>query len=162
MTAHGTAPEPAEHLRFTQYLHLLESVTGADENDLVAHILDDPDALMADSAVCRHLDRRAAALLRDPRYPLWADGLGRTVSRSAFLTRRMHEWTLLRDILLDGPWTAADLLGASDWLQRKATAQHSRLPPPALRLLAVQGRTRRVRKAAAQLLASSTKPPEPS
>ncbi|MEV0125106.1 hypothetical protein AB0I16_26825 [Streptomyces sp. NPDC050703] len=162
VTAHGAGPEPAEHLRFTRYLRLLDSVTEAEENDLVAHILGDPDAAMADSAVCRHLDRRAAALLRDPLYPSWADAFGRAVARSAFLTRRMREWSLLRDVVLDEPWAAADLLDASDWWQRKATAEHSPLPPRALRLLAEQGRTRRVRGAADRLLANLTEPPEPN
>ncbi|MFF5898055.1 hypothetical protein ACFY8O_19265 [Streptomyces argenteolus] len=37
------------------------------------------------------------------------DGQGRN-----YLTGRLHEWTLLRSIAMDEPWTADELTAASD------------------------------------------------
>ncbi|AIR96416.1 hypothetical protein [Streptomyces glaucescens] len=144
--------EPAEHRRFAHCLRALETVSEADEAGLVAAVLDDRDALMAGSAVSRHLDRRAAALLGGPAFTAWARTLAGVVARSDFLTRRLREWVLLHSIVRGGPWTAGELAGASDWFQRTAVATPGLTDPAALALLARDGRTRRVRAAASRRL----------
>ena len=144
--------EPAEHRRFASYLAALEAVAEADEAGLVAAVLDDRDALMADSAVSRHLDRRAAALLGGPAFAEWARTLADVVAGSGFLTRRLWEWSLLHSIAQGRSWTADDLTEASDWFQRAAVATPAVTAPEALGLLARSGRTRRVRVAASRRL----------
>jgi hypothetical protein len=140
--------EPAKHRRFANYLQALADVAEADEADLVAAVLRDEDATMADSAVGRHLDRRAAALLTDPRFTAWAHTLSEVIAGRDFLTRRLREWILLRTVAVDQPWTAEELIGASDWFQRMVATTRIVTSPEALRLLAERGRTRRVRNAA--------------
>lgn len=56
----GASCASAEHRRFAHYRQALETVTEADEADLVAAVLRDQDATMEDSAVGSHLDRRPA------------------------------------------------------------------------------------------------------
>lgn len=144
--------EPAEHRRFARYLQALEAVAEADEAGLVAAILRDQDATMADSAVGRHLDRRAADLLTGPRFTAWAQTMTEVFADRDFLTLRLREWTLLRTIALDNPWTVEELTGATDWFQRMAATTQIVNSPEALRLLAERGRTRRVRNAASRQL----------
>ncbi|MFG2867257.1 hypothetical protein [Streptomyces sp. NPDC048338] len=144
--------EPPEHRRFARHLEALEAVAPADEADLLAAVLRDPDPAMADSAVGRHLDRRAAELLTDPGFPAWARTMGETVGDRAFLARRLREWTLLRTVVVGGPWAAEELTGASDWFQRKAAVTPITGSPEAVELLAAHGRTRRVRNAAMRQL----------
>ncbi|WP_406404783.1 hypothetical protein OH805_37005 [Streptomyces sp. NBC_00879] len=151
MTGRHAEEEPAEHRRFAHYLEALEVVAEGDEADLVAAVLRDQDATMADSAVGRHLDRRAAGLLSDPRFTAWAQTLSEVIADRDFLARRLHEWTLLRAIALGKPWAAEELTSASDWFQRTATTLIV-TSPEALRLLAERGRTRRVRHAATRQL----------
>ncbi|MGW1761045.1 hypothetical protein [Streptomyces mirabilis] len=156
MTGLHTDEEPdegsAEHRRFACYLQALEAVAEADEADLVAAVLRDQDTTMADSAVGRHLDRRAADLLTGPAFTAWARTMTEVIADRDFLTRRLCEWTLLRTITLGEPWAAEDLTSASDWFQRMATATQVVASPEALRLLAEHGRTRRVRNAASRQL----------
>ncbi|MET8288366.1 hypothetical protein ABZV80_24355 [Streptomyces sp. NPDC005132] len=64
----GVQQNPDEHARFAAYLHMLEHVTDAVEAVLVRRVLTDPDEAMAQSAVLRHLDRRAAGLYSTPVY----------------------------------------------------------------------------------------------
>ncbi|MER5667151.1 hypothetical protein [Streptomyces mirabilis] len=144
------AEEPAEHRRFACYLQALEAVAEADEADLVAAVLRDQDTTMADSAVGRHLDRRAADLLTGPAFTAWARTTTEVIADRDFLTLRLREWTLLRTIALGEPWAAEDLTSASDWFQRMATTLQIVTSPEALRLLAERGRTRRVRNAASR------------
>ncbi|MEU0817742.1 hypothetical protein [Streptomyces mirabilis] len=144
------AEEPAEHGRFACYLQALEAVAEADEADLVASVLRDQDMTMADSAVCRHLDRRAADLLTGPAFMAWARTMTEVFADRDFLTLRLREWTLLRTIALGKPWAAEDLTSASDWFQRTATTMRLVVSPEALSLLAERGRTRRVRNAASR------------
>lgn len=160
----GTHPdeEPPEHRRYAAYLAALETVAREDEADLVADVLRDEDAVMAQSAVVRHLDRRAALLLTDARFSSWAAAVAPAIAGRDFLTRRLAEWTLLRTIALDGPnepWAADELTAASDWCQRTATSTRAVASPRALALLADHGRTRRVRAAAADRLRHLGKPP---
>jgi hypothetical protein len=91
MTGLHTDEEPAEHWRFACYLQALEAVAEADEADLVAAVLRDQDVTMADSAVGRHLDRRAADLLTDPLFTAWARTMTAAIADRDFLARRLRE-----------------------------------------------------------------------
>lgn len=124
----------------------------------MAAVLRDQDMKMADSAVGRHLDCRAADLLTDPRFTAWAQTLTGVIADRDFLTLRLREWTLLRTIALDEPWTAEELTGATDWFQRMAATTQIATSPKALRLLAERGRTRRVRNAASRQLRHRDQP----
>ncbi|WP_404962272.1 hypothetical protein [Streptomyces sp. 147326] len=154
MTAPEIDEEPPEHRRYARYLQVLdgvpESVLEADEADLVAGILRDDCVSMAESAVNRHLERRAAHLLTGSGFPAWARMMAAVIGDRPFLVRRLREWTLLRTVALDEPWTAEELTGASDWFQRTASAAQVVTSPDALTLLAEHGRTRRVRNAASR------------
>ncbi|WP_455361752.1 hypothetical protein [Streptomyces sp. SYSU K21746] len=58
---------------------------------------------MAASAVGRHLDRRAADLLTEPRFTAWAQTMTEVIADRDFLARRLREWTLLRTIAVGPP-----------------------------------------------------------
>ncbi|MEV7104152.1 hypothetical protein [Streptomyces atroolivaceus] len=152
MTDQPFDEEPPEHLRYRRYLQALEEVSEADEVALVATVLHDPDTLMAESAVNRLLERRAAHLLTNPAFTTWAETLTTAIGDRPFLARRLSEWILLRAIALDEPWTAEELTTASDWFQRTASVALAVTSPEALSLLAERGRTRRVRNAASRRL----------
>ncbi|MGW4895607.1 hypothetical protein ACWEQL_25570 [Kitasatospora sp. NPDC004240] len=139
--------EPPEHRRYARHLAALESVAEEGEADLLATVLRDECVSMAEAAVNQHLERRAAEQLTGPRFPAWAGMMATVVEDRDFLTRRLREWTLLRAVVLDEPWTDEELLAASDWFQRTAVAVQP-VTPRALGLLAEHGRTRRVRNAA--------------
>ncbi|MEV5573887.1 hypothetical protein AB0L06_27935 [Spirillospora sp. NPDC052269] len=143
---------PDEHQRFAHYLQDLAFVREADEAELVATVLRDPDTTMAQSAVVRHLDNRAAHLLPlpDQRFEDWAHTMANQISELDFLAHRLHEWTLLRSITIGKPWAAEEVATASDWFQRKAAETVT--SSAALTLLANEGRTRRVRAAASRRL----------
>jgi hypothetical protein len=142
----GKQPAEDEHQRFARYVRELADVRQEDEAELVRSVLRDPDAVMAQSAVARHLDRRAMQLLTDPRFGDWFHAMNNLVRGLEFLTRRLHEWMLLRAIAVNAPWRSEDVLAASDWFQR--TAVQIPASSAVLRLLANQGRTRRVRVSA--------------
>ncbi|MGE7387856.1 hypothetical protein ACQKM2_20505 [Streptomyces sp. NPDC004126] len=150
MTGSHEDDEPPEHRRHARYLRALDSVAGVEEADLLAAVLRDDDAVMAESAVNHHLERRAAEQLTSPQFPAWASMMATVVGERAFLARRLREWNLLRSIALDEPWTDEELLNASDWFQRTAALTQLVTSPAALRLLAEHGRTRRVRNAASR------------
>ncbi|MFC8234811.1 hypothetical protein [Streptomyces sp. NPDC057284] len=158
MTSPHLDEEPAEHRRFARYLQALEAFAETDEVALVAAVLRDQDTTMADSAVGRHLDRRAPDLLTDAKFTAWAQTLTGVIADRDFLTLRLREWTLLRAIALGEPWTAEELTGATDWFQYMAAATQIAPSPEALRLLAECGRTRRVRNAASQQLRHRNQP----
>lgn len=100
---------------------------------------------MAESAVTRHLDRRAAAIHATPDYTEWAESMAAATAGHAFLADRLREWTLLRDVCLNHPWDPEALTrSSSNWLQLKL-AESPATPAPALTLLADQGRTKRIR-----------------
>jgi hypothetical protein len=147
----GKQPDEDEHQRFHRYLRQLADVCQEDEAELVRMILRDPDEVMAQSAVARHLDRRAHQLLTDPGFGDWFHAMAAEVGEREFLVRRLYEWMLLRSIAVNAPWRSEDVLAASDWFQR--TAVQILTSPAALRLLAGDGRTRRVRTAADRRLA---------
>ena len=146
MNHHDTPQEePAEHLRFWAHLSALEQVTDADEADVVGRVLTDPDQTMAQSALVRHVDRRAAELHSGPGYEPWAETMARATTRYPFLIQRLREWSLFRAVTLGRPWHPDALLESSNWLQLKtAEASH----PAALGVLATGGRTKRIRNAA--------------
>ena len=138
--------EPGEHARFHAYLGALAEVSGAEECDLVSSILKDPDQIMAEAAVIRHLDRRAASLDEEDQHADWCRRIAPTLRGHELLERRVREWSLLKAISAGWDWSVADLVAASDWLQRKTSQQSN--TRTALTVLAGQGRTRRVRNAA--------------
>jgi hypothetical protein len=140
--------EPAEHARFAAYLVELEQVGEADEMALVGRVLGDPDQVMAEAAVVRHLDRRAAQLWPEPAWEEWAAAVDRVVTRRPFLVRRLKEWSLFRAVSLQLPWSSEDLLASSDWLQLKAAAGAGPDALDVLDVLAEGGRTKRIRNAA--------------
>ncbi|MGW6709310.1 hypothetical protein ACWGDE_31105 [Streptomyces sp. NPDC054956] len=143
--------EPSEHWRYARHLESLAAVSGGPaEVEAVAAVLRDPDPVMAESAVVTHMDRRAASLLADDSFPAWARAMGGVLGGRAFAARRLREWTLLKAVTRGEPWSPAELLAASDWCQR--TAAQTLHAEDALRLLAAEARTRRVRNAAAQRL----------
>ncbi|MBT2210719.1 hypothetical protein [Actinomadura sp. NEAU-AAG7] len=94
MTGRNAHERPAsdEHQRFAQYLRDLAIVRAAEEADLVAGVLRDPDQAMAQSAVVRHWDHRAASLLPlpDERFEDCAHTMAGRISELDFLTRRLH------------------------------------------------------------------------
>ncbi|WP_280441431.1 hypothetical protein [Nocardia brasiliensis] len=139
-------PEPAEHLRYARHLDELAQTSAQTEMATLVVVLDDPDTVMAESAIVHHIDRRAAQLLTDETFPDWAARVAHVIDGRAFAARRLREWTLLRAISTGQTWTAAEILDASDWFQRKAAEVTACAPVRAL--LADRGRTRRVRAAA--------------
>ncbi|MEV4601811.1 hypothetical protein AB0K15_30960 [Amycolatopsis sp. NPDC049253] len=145
MNAHDTAQEPDEHARFAAYIDQLQQIAEADEADLISHVLSDPDQTMAQSAMVRHLDRRAADLHLDPAYVEWSKAMAQAAIGHPYLTRRLHEWSLFRAITLNLSWRTDDLVAASDWLQLKAAVESS---TSALEILAEDGRTKRIRNTA--------------
>jgi hypothetical protein len=149
------APEPPEHARFFAYLSALKQATALEEPVLVRHILTDPDQTMAQSAIVRHVDRRAAAIYLAPAYTPWAESMTQATATHPFLTTRLEEWSLFRAIALSHPWNPNALTEATNWLQLKV-AEAPKTPAPALTLLADHGRTKRIRHAAGATLRRST------
>lgn len=147
MTAEdGSQDTPDEHERFTAYLQALSQVPDDAELALVAEVLTDPDVVMAQSAVCRHLDRRAGTLLPGPDYMPWAQAMAGVVASRPFLAERLHEWSLFRAVTLSQSWSPDALTGASNWLQLKVATGPGTTEAAAI--LAEAGRTKRIRNAA--------------
>ncbi|WP_405977894.1 hypothetical protein [Streptomyces sp. NBC_00158] len=142
--------EPPEHRRYARYLAALDGVGEAEEAALVADVLRDEHAGMAESAVNHHLERRAAEQLTGPGFPAWAAMMAAVVGERVFLARRLREWILFRAVVLDEAWSDEELLSASDWFQRTVAGAELVTSSAVLGLLAEQGRTRRVRNAASR------------
>ncbi|MFI6875311.1 hypothetical protein ACIBL6_17920 [Streptomyces sp. NPDC050400] len=142
MDSHTIQQNSDEHARFAAYLAALQQVADPDELDLVGRVLTDPDRTMAQSAVLRHLDRRAAGLCTGPSYEGWAQAMTRSVSDRPFLVQRLREWSLFRAITLKLPWEPDDLLASSNWLQLTTTDGTN---TEAMEILAAAGRTKRIR-----------------
>jgi hypothetical protein len=85
-------------------------------------------------------------LHQDPEYVSWAQKMASTIDQHPFAAKRLREWSLFRSITLARAWSPAELVAASDWLQRKVT--EGTTSSQALALLAEAGRTRRVRNTA--------------
>ncbi|WP_225840487.1 hypothetical protein [Streptomyces sp. NK08204] len=58
---------------FAAYLRKFVQVTGAEDTTLIKKVLTDPDQTMAQSAVLRHLDRRATVLRLGHAFEPWAE-----------------------------------------------------------------------------------------
>ncbi|MCX5317915.1 hypothetical protein [Streptomyces sp. NBC_00154] len=82
---------------------------------MAASVLREQDAMMADSSVGRHLDRRASGMLTEPRFTAWAQTMTEVIANRDFLTRRLREWILLRTIALGKPCAGKELTSAFDW-----------------------------------------------
>ncbi|MFK0173934.1 hypothetical protein ACIQU5_34660 [Streptomyces sp. NPDC090306] len=145
MNVHDILQNPDEHIRFSAYLDKLEHVADANELDLVSRVLTDPDQTMAQSAVLRHLDRRAAGLYPGPAYEKWAQTMTQATIDHPLLAQRLREWSLFRAITLKLPWQTEDLLASSNWLQLKTAAGTN---TEAIEILAEAGRTKRIRNTA--------------
>jgi hypothetical protein len=150
MNVHDILQNPDEHVRFAAYLDKLGHVGDPDEVDLVSRVLTDPDQTMAQSAVLRHLDCRAASLYPDPAYDEWAQTMTPATIDHPFLAQRLREWSLFRTITLKLPWQPDDLLASSNWLQLKMADGTN---TEAVEILAEAGRTKRIRNAARTSLA---------
>ncbi|MFF1838435.1 hypothetical protein ACFVXE_30165 [Streptomyces sp. NPDC058231] len=145
MNVQDILQNPDEHVRFAAYLDKLEHVADPDEVDLVSSVLTDPDQTMAQSAVLRHLDRRAAGLYPGPAYEEWAQTMTQATIDHPFPAQRLREWSLFRAITLKLPWHPDDLLASSNWLQLK-TADGTNTE--AMEILAEAGHTKRIRNTA--------------
>jgi len=145
MNVHDIQRNPSEHGRFAAYLDHLQHVADADEVDLVSGVLSDRDQTMAQSAVLRHLDRRAADLHPGPAYEEWALAMTRATTDHPFLAQRLREWSLFRAVTLKLPWQPDHLLASSNWLQLKTAAGTN---AEAIEVLAESGRTKRIRNTA--------------
>jgi hypothetical protein len=140
------SPAPAEHARFHDHIRELSHVSDIDECRLLETVLGDSDQVMAESAVLRHLDRKAATLENADAFEQWSRRVSPVLDQHALLARRLRDWSLHYAIIAGGHWSAADLIESSDWLQRKV-AEHVD-SPAALIALAEHGRTNRVRNEA--------------
>ncbi|WP_052434751.1 hypothetical protein [Streptacidiphilus melanogenes] len=90
MNLHDIRQNPDEHVRFAAHLEGLRLVPDADEADLVGRVLTDPDQVMAQSAVLRHVDRRAADLCPEPAYDRWSQQMNHVVGDNPVLTQRLR------------------------------------------------------------------------
>lgn len=136
---------PDEHVRFAAYLDELQQVSDEDEVGLVSRVLTDPYRTMAQSAVLRHLDHRAAGLYPGPAYAGWVQAMTRATIDRPLLVQRLWEWSLFRAITLKLPWQPDDLLTSSNWLQLMTAAGTN---TEATEILAEAGRTKRIRNTA--------------
>ncbi len=124
-----------EHLRFEWY----RAADPVDDRAFLALVLRDPDQAMAVAAAVARIDDRGRA--RSDFAP-WAERVGPAVAHVEFVRSRLAEWVLIRAALAGEPVSATGVLAASDWAQRKLAAE---VDGEVLALLAVHGRTRRVR-----------------
>lgn len=132
-----------EHTRYQVYLRALENTTPQDDGDLIARVLEDPDRVMAESVVAKHMDRVGASGWD---LDAWADVVRPILAGREFLERRLSEWLLYRD-LVDAEVASQDQLhDASDWLQRRLV--EGSVSRAVLEALAEVGRTKRVRNTA--------------
>ncbi|MFB8440650.1 hypothetical protein ACFC7A_16560 [Streptomyces niveus] len=145
MNVDNILQDPDEHVRFAAYRDMLQQVADADEADLVSRVLADPDQTMAQSAVLRHLDHRAADLCPGPAYEGWAQTMAQAMIGYPFLTQRLREWSIFRAVTLKLPWQPDDLLVSSNWLQLMTAGGTN---TQAVEILAEAGRTKRIRNTA--------------
>ncbi|MDX3099048.1 hypothetical protein PV417_31860 [Streptomyces sp. ME19-03-3] len=145
MNVDNILQNPDEHVRLAAYLDKLRHVVDAYEADLVSHVLADPVQTMAQSAVLRHLDSRAACLYAGPAYQRWAQAMTQATGDRPFLAQCPREWSLFRAITLKLPWRPEDLLASSNWLQLKTAGGTN---AEAIETLAGAGRTKRIRNTA--------------
>jgi hypothetical protein len=89
MNVHDILQNPDEHVRFAACLDKLGYVANANEVDLVSRVLNDPDLTMAQSAVLRLLDSRAADLSPGPAYEGWEQAMTRATIDLPVLAQRL-------------------------------------------------------------------------
>ncbi|WDO05892.1 hypothetical protein ME763_09560 [Streptomyces murinus] len=145
MNVHDILYNSDEHVRFAAYLDQLQQVADAAAVDLLSRVLTDPDKVMAESAVRRHLDRRAACLYAGSAYEEWAQVMAEATIDNPLLAQRLREWALLRAVTLKLPWQPDGLLASSNWLQLMTAAGTN---TEAVEILAEAGRTKRIRNTA--------------
>jgi hypothetical protein len=103
----------------------------------------DADHAIADAAIIGHPEHQAAALASGTAFSTWYSQLASVLHTRIAPDRGLREWSLIKDIDSGRPWQRADLVDASDWLQRHL-AEHT-TSQAALATLATQGRTKRIR-----------------
>jgi hypothetical protein len=136
--------EPEDHQRHLAHLSALADAPN--EFAAIAVVLADPNTGAADSALITHIDRRAEELLATPEFDTWWRDMAATVRGRPFPVARIAEWLLYRNIALDRTWRPEHLRRASIWLQLRVATNLS--SADALKILAEQGRTERVRTTA--------------
>ncbi|MCX3286718.1 hypothetical protein OR263_08325 [Streptomyces sp. NEAU-H22] len=145
MHTEDSPEEPTEHARSGRHLIALEQVADGHAVELVRCALTGPDQVMAQAAVVRHLDRRAAELCPEAVWRGWAGAMALVAAGRPFLMRRLREWSLFRSVALRLPWHRGGVLAASEWLRLRTAAGSN---PEALAVLAGHGRTKGIRSTA--------------
>ncbi|PPK64011.1 hypothetical protein V5P93_006424 [Actinokineospora auranticolor] len=135
-TGHDPAALAADAaLRFEWY----RAAAPDDEPAFLALILRDPEPAVATAAAAARIDDRAAYARG---FAEWAARVRPAVEHVEPLRARLSEWCLVHDALAGRDVPIGAVLAASDWAQRRLAAQ---VDGELLALLAVHGRTRRVR-----------------
>ncbi|MFF5097385.1 MULTISPECIES: hypothetical protein [Actinosynnema] len=133
-----------EHVRHAVYLEALAAAGPGADVALIGRVLDDPDRVVAEASVVRHVDRVAAGA--GAGFGAWADAVRQVVGERAFPLARIEEWRLFLAVRDGEAVDGGRLVAASDWLQRKVVEELA--VPAALEALAEGGRTKRVRNQA--------------
>jgi hypothetical protein len=137
------------HRRFTLYQEAIDGISAEQATVLLAITLADPDAAMGTSSALALLDHLAATL-PIPETRDWIDRNNVHLSDGESVSRRSREWLVFFDVSAGKRLEASELATHSDWLQRKlsegATAAED------IELIAVNGRTSRVRRTARRRL----------
>ncbi|GGP66685.1 nuclear transport factor 2 family protein [Saccharothrix coeruleofusca] len=134
-----------EHARYEAHQRVLAAAVPFADRDVIAAVLADADSAMAESAVAAHIGRIAATGVD---FASWASTVRPLLSGRAFLLRRLDEWCLFDEVRKGVVPEEERLRSASDWLQRKISAEA--VSPDLLELLATTSRTKRVRAEAAR------------
>lgn len=154
LTADLDAAVADEHVRWALYRRVVAAVAARehrDDKEIVATIVRDPVDLVAKSAVVELVDAVAAQTTDPAAFHAWATEFDPELDhlsegQRAFVRQRVRDWTLYLTIETGHEPTAAELDGATNWMQR-LIADHS-TSRPALALLAETGRTRKIRNIA--------------
>ena len=131
--------------RSRAYLAALAAAPAAREGELVTIIQRDPDRVMAEATLVRHVDNQAAARSADS-FAAWAATFADLVGQQGFLGRRVGEWRLFKRVMDGDEVDPAALGSASNWLQRKIVEEAT--SGPALTAMGEVGRTKRLRNLA--------------
>jgi hypothetical protein len=154
LTADLDAAVADEHVRWALYRRVVAALAARkhrDDRKIVATIVRDPVDLVAKSAVVELVDAVAATTTDPAAFQAWAAEFDPELDhlsegQRAFVRQRVRDWTLCLTIETGHAPTAAELNGATSWLQR-LLADHS-TSREALSLLAETGRTRKIRNIA--------------
>lgn len=140
-----------EHARSSAYQKVVAVAAAASRRDgdreLVATILRDPQALTSKTAVVALVDRIALKTDDPAAFRTWAAGLGlddvMPDGHRDFVRRRIDDWTLYLTAKAGHTPSAAEIAGATGWMQRKLAAETT--SRPVLDLLTESGHTRKIR-----------------